>query len=131
MLNWRLSMAVLVSLALFGSFGYARLHMPKYQFVAPHRGYLASVLAEYDLQVPVHSRLVTRIMDYLIPSVKACTYPPCNGFHSKQVGACPANINCINWTCAYTGGYRDYCVGIPTTPPCTACFNSQDYRCAP
>jgi len=94
MSRWKLSLAVAISLILCGSLGRVFLRMPKYHFVAPHMGYLASALAEYDLLVPAHSRLFSRVVNYLTPPIaQACTFPGCNAHQSKPSGYCPDPIS--------------------------------------
>ena len=125
----RTVIAVVASLILLGSLCYAHLRMPRYHFAAPHQGYLASGVAEYDLLVPDHSRLFSRALNYFAPSVQACTIPNCNGWESKQNGPCPANINCTNYICKDTHAKHVVCLSQRVYPPCQACVNTYTAGC--
>jgi hypothetical protein len=114
-------LALVALVGLCGSIGYVRLRMPKYQFAAPHQGYLRSSVAEYDLLVPAHSRWLSRAIDYIAPSVQASLPPVCNGWEPKPLSPCGTN-GCTNYICKYTNGRNARCQVVNPLPPCGGCL---------
>lgn len=81
----------------------------QYHFAAPHHSWAAARLLELDVRLP-DAPLFSKLANVLVPTVYACTKPPCNNSQSKAVPLrnC-GNINpntglpyCTEYTCAST-----------------------------
>jgi hypothetical protein len=131
----RIVLAVFVTLLLVAAFGYVQPRLPRYEFAAPHQGYLASALAAYDLRVPAHTRLFTRIAKYISPTVEACSQPQCNGEQNYWAYHCPDPFNpgspCNVYKCQTVSNTHLYCVPVSNGPYCDSlgCPTAQNYQC--
>lgn len=97
-------------IALLGAAG-LKWHMIKmshqYHFAAPHHAWAAAQLLEMDVRLP-ETPLITKLVDRLVPTVYACTKPPCNGqqSHAVPLQNCGINLTCTEYTCASTTANR-------------------------
>ena len=104
--------SIVTIVALVGAAG-LKWHMIKmrhqFHFAAPHHTWATTQLLEMDVRLP-DTPLITRLVNKLVPTVYACTSPPCNGQQSKavperncgQINPSTGLPYCTEYTCAST-----------------------------